>query len=645
MNCGAGVRAGNVAGSNNSAEHEDEPASALLVAVRYALLLLTCIGALNYFLWRIGVVNPAVPVYSWIVYAAELVGFARAFMLLLPAVRLIHRACTPAPPGLSVDVFIPTHDEPVDIVRRTVLAALAIRYPHETWLLDDGERPQMEELAREAGCRYVARSDHRNAKAGNLNHALSLASGEFVALFDADHVASAFFLDRTLGYFRDPRLAFVQTPQDFFNFDSFEHLRPKRTWSNGASFFHRVVLRTRDASNSTMYTGSSAVFRRQALDDVSGFSAGVVEDLRTSFRLHAAGWRSAFHPETLGAGLAPQTAAAYYGQHRRWTQDSLHLLVSENVIGQRGLTFAQRLAYLFLVASNLEWWRHIFVYALPIVILVTGILPVRTDAPTFLAYFVPYLFVTTIALAELSRGHGRPDESAVYNLAKCPASLVATFTAHREPRFRVTPKTRTLDVWPGAPFTYGFLIATLGAIVFACGEAGAGRSPFPPATLAVLLIWAAFHVLTAVRLLMLERRCARDRRALTRFDERFPLTITRSDDPGTRFNVDVVAASADGLTLRTRDDQSLPPAGDYRGVLDIAGLHLPFELSLREAGLGGGLRWPDALRTLFDLLLHQRALERLGAADPGDRGGLFRPAGISRRRYPKPYPNRASQTP
>jgi cellulose synthase (UDP-forming) len=617
-----------MAGSNNSADRADDAASASLVAMRFALLLLTCIAALIYFLWRIGVVNPAFPVYSWIVYAAELVGFARVFMLLQPAVRVIHRERPPAPPGLSVDVFIPTYDEPVDIVRRTVLAALAIRYPHETWLLDDGERPQMEELARETGCRYIGRTDHRNAKAGNLNHALSLASGDFVALFDADHVASASFLDRTLGYFRDARLAFVQTPQDFFNFDSFQHLRPGRSTSNGASFFHRVVLRSRDASNSTMYTGSSAVFRRRALDDVSGFSTVMLtEDVTTSFRLHAAGWRSVFHPEILSAGLGPQTAATFYGQHVRWAQDSLRLLVSGNVFADRGATFAQRLSYLFQVASNFECWRHLFVYALPIVILLTGVLPVRTDAPTFLAYFVPYFLLTTLAVTELSRGHVRFDESGIYNLARCPASLVATFTAYREPRFRVTPKTRTQDVWPGAPFTYAFLIATLGAMVFAGGQAAAGRSPFPPATLAVLLVWAAYHVVTAVRLLLLERRCARDRRSLTRFEESAPLTIERRDDPRIRFNVNVAATSADGLTLRPRVGDPVPPAGEYQGVLDIAELHHPFELTLRDAGLGGPVTWPNAAaRASFDLLVHQRAIERLARADRGDRGGLLRSA-------------------
>ena len=609
------------------------PAPAPLVAVRYALLLLTCITALIYFSWRTAVVNPAFPVYSWIVYAAELVGFARVLMFMLSTVRMTHREPPPAPPGLSVDVFIPTYDEPIDVVRRTVLAALAIRYPHETWLLDDGERPQMQQLASETGCRYVGRTEHHHAKAGNLNHALALARGEFIAFFDADHIAGPRFLDRTLGYFCDPRLAFVQTPQEFFNFDSFEHLRTQHTLSTGASFFHHVVQRSRDASNSTLFSGSSAVFRRQALDDVGGFSAATLtEDVHTSFRLHAAGWRSLFHPEILSAGLGPHTASAYYVQRLRWAQDSLQLLAHERAFMRHGPSLGQRLSYLFHVASNVEGWRHVFIYALPIVILVTGVLPVQTDAATFLAYFVPYVLFTTLAVTELARGHGHPDESAVYNLARCPASIVAAFTWHHERQFRVTPKTRTQAVWLGAPFTYAVLIATLGAIAFACGEALAGRSPFPPGTLAVLVVWAAYHVVTAARLLLLERHCARDRRAVTRFDDNFRLTIAANGDPAQRFEVEVVSASADGFTLRGHNDDPVPLAGEYHGIVDLADLHLPFALTLREKGLGGTVRWPTATaRATFDLLLHERALERLAAADRGDLGGLLHSAGISRR--------------
>jgi cellulose synthase (UDP-forming) len=608
----------------------DVPASSSLVAARYALLLLACLTALIYFQWRTGVMNPAFPVYSWIVFAAELLGFARAVMFLLSTVRVPHHDPPPAPPaGLTVDVFVPTYNEPVDIVRRTALAAMAIRYPHETWILDDGQRPQMQELATEIGCRYAGRAEYVDAKAGNLNHALSLAGGEFVATFDADHVADPNFLDRTLGYFQDERLAFVQTPQEFFNVDSFEHLTPRRTQSNGASFFHRVVQRSRDASNSTIFSGSSAVFRRRALDDVGGFATSTIsEDVHTSLQLHAAGWRSAFHPEVLSAGMGPLNAAGYFGQRLRWSQDAVQLLLRERIMTRPGLTPGQRITYLIHIASNLEGWRHLFTYALPIVILITGILPVRTDAASFLFHFVPYFIATTLAVSEFMRGHGRPDEGAVYNLARCPAAIVATFTAYRERRFHVTPKTRGLRRgFPAILFADALLLSTLGAAVFAGAQFIAGRSPFAAGTLGVLLTWAAYHIVTAGRLLKLERRCARDRRALTRFDETLPATLSPLAGPQTQYAVDVRVASADGFAVRGRGSAPPPPAGAYRGTIDVAHAHFGFEFTVRAGTAGGSVHWAGAAqRTAFDLLLHQRAIQRFTAADPGDRGGVLRPA-------------------
>jgi cellulose synthase (UDP-forming) len=611
----------------------DRPAPASLVTIRYALLVLACAAALYYFQWRIGVFNPAYPVYSWIVFVAELIGFARTFLFLLVAVRVPHRASVPAaPPRLTVDVFIPTVNEPIEILRRTALAALAIEYPHETWILDDGSRAEIRELAGDIGCRYAARTEHNDTKAGNLNHALSLAHGEFIAIFDADHVAAPHFLERTLGYFSDERLAFVQTPQELFNADSFDHLRPARTTSNGASFFHRIVQRSRDASNSTIYSGSSAVLRRRALDAIGGFATGTIsEDVHTSFRLHAAGWGSIFHPEILSAGMGPFNAAAYCAQRLRWSQDTLQLLLCENLFAHPALSSRQRLAYIIHAASNLEGWRHAFIYALPIVILFTGIVPLQTNAQSFLAHFLPYFVVTNLAASEFARGHLRVDESAVYNLARMPASILAAFTAHGAHRWRVTPKTRGTPVRaPEMRFTEAVLGLSLAAIAFACFEAFAGHSQLGGGALAIVVMWAAYHLIIAARLLALERRCARNRRATTRFAEQLPATIQRTDDPQTAYAVDIVAASADGFTLRARNGSTTPPAGTYDGVLEAGTARYAFNIDLADLRCGGSVRWPgDATRTAFDLNLHERAIERLGAADRGDRESLFRPGNLA----------------
>ena len=113
-----------------------------------------------------------------------------------------------------------------------------ITVPHTTYLLDDGDRPEMAELAERLGARHLTRPDHAHAKAGNVNHALEVTSGDLVLVLDADHVPLPTILESTVGYFDDPLLALVQTPHDFSNRDSVQHTQPQR---NEQSLFYRVV--------------------------------------------------------------------------------------------------------------------------------------------------------------------------------------------------------------------------------------------------------------------------------------------------------------------------------------------------------------------------------------------------------------------
>lgn len=159
--------------------------------------------------WRLGTLNPKGPFFSGLIYAAELFGFVTALLHLFMAWRLSERRARPPRPGITVDVFIPTYSESVDLVRKTLLAAMATDYPHRTWLLDDGRRPGMRALATEIGCDYLTRPDNLHAKAGDLKHALAHSEGEPIAAFDADHAPRRNFLVCTLGYFDDPGVAFA----------------------------------------------------------------------------------------------------------------------------------------------------------------------------------------------------------------------------------------------------------------------------------------------------------------------------------------------------------------------------------------------------------------------------------------------------
>lgn len=170
----------------------------------------------------------------------------------------------PAPGGRTVDVFIATYNEPLEIVLTSAIAARNITYPHNTWILDDGNRPEFADAARRIGVGYIVRGPDwdgrpRFAKAGNVNNALFHTTGEFIAVFDADQVPDPSFLERVLGYFDDPEVAFVQTPQRFWNVPRSDPL------GSGADLFYGPIQQGKDGWGAAFFCGSNAVLRREAL--------------------------------------------------------------------------------------------------------------------------------------------------------------------------------------------------------------------------------------------------------------------------------------------------------------------------------------------------------------------------------------------
>ena len=188
----------------------------------------------------------------------------------------------------SVDLMIPTYNEDLAIVKGTVYASLALDWPKDKltiWLLDDGGREEFRQFAEEVGIRYVARATHEHAKAGNLNHALKLASGELVAIFDCDHLPTRSFLQMTVGwFFKDPSLGLVQTPHHFFSADPFErNLHRFRKMPNEGALFYGLVQDGNDMWDATFFCGSCAVIKRSALDEIGGLAVETVtEDAHTS---------------------------------------------------------------------------------------------------------------------------------------------------------------------------------------------------------------------------------------------------------------------------------------------------------------------------------------------------------------------------
>ena len=368
--------------------------------------------------------------------------------------RLTSRDAAPAAPGAHVAVLIPTFNEPADILRPTILGALGLQYwpQPEVWVLDDGEREWVAEMCEELGVRYLARPAPReHAKAGNLNHALRHVEAEFLVIVDADHVTLPHFLDRTLGYMTDPKVAFVQSPQAFFN-RSFQHSRSvDDPLLNEQSLFYDVICRGKDRDNACFWCGSSALVRREALLAVGGVATEtVVEDTHTAMKLHQAGWRSVYHPEVLAVGLAPEEVSAFLTQRGRWASGCYQVLRRDNPLFARGLGLRQRLHYFSSVTHYLEGPQRLVGLLVPPLVLLTGTVPLAAPAGLYLALFVPQLVFVPLATRALAHGRFRFGESERYTLVRVIAYTKAAAAFFRSGRttFKVTPKgAATESLW------------------------------------------------------------------------------------------------------------------------------------------------------------------------------------------------------
>jgi cellulose synthase/poly-beta-1,6-N-acetylglucosamine synthase-like glycosyltransferase len=531
--------------------------------------------------WRWGFsLNPHAIVFSIVLIVAETYGLINSFFLIATVWRLKYRDPPPAPAGLVVDVFITNYDEPLEVLRRTAIGARAIRYPHRTWLLDDGKREEVKAMADALGIGYIRREGNEHAKAGNLNHAMSVTDGQYILQLDADHVPLPNILHRLLGYFNDPEVAFVQSPQDFYNTDSFTHVvneEERSLWEENRIFFS-LLQPGKDYWNAAFFCGSCGVLRRSAFEEIGGFSTKTItEDMETSIVLHGRGWKSAYHGETLAYGLAPSSALAYHVQRLRWGQGSMQILRKLNPLTYPGLTVPQRLAYLSSTATYLDGFQKLVFYLAPVVFFLTGWLPVNVTNSQLVLRLVPYVILTVISFELLSRGTGWILISERYNMAKFWTYIRACggFFATRPLKFNVTPKGTG-----EAPFeTYApqlaVLVISLGSVVWATVAYHNGWVDYHApgwASLAFWLngFWIAWNVYFA-GFVVLQSRGSRQQRIDHRFLDAFPIRITATDKEGKEYG-EMLGLTQDlnptGLAFRA--SSQLPDGSQIRVSLPLA---------------------------------------------------------------------------
>ncbi|WP_442948421.1 UDP-forming cellulose synthase catalytic subunit [Nostoc sp.] len=318
----------------------------------------------------------------------------------------------------KVDIYIPTYNEDVEIVRKTAVAALACDYAPEkktVYVLDDGRpekykendprreqfsarREQLRQMCQELGCIHMTRDSNDHAKAGNINTAFEKTDGDLVLILDCDHIPSRQFLLHTMGFFFDPKVSFVQTPHWFYNPDPFErNLVTKGRIPAGNELFYKVLQKGNDFWNAAFFCGSAALIRKSHALEVGGIAVETVtEDCHTALRLHSLGYKSIYYDKIMVAGLAPETFSSYVGQQVRWARGMAQILRLENPVFNRklNLTFAQRICY-FSATSHFLYGYPRLTYAIaPPLFLLFGVNSVQGLGLETLAYALPHILLS-----------------------------------------------------------------------------------------------------------------------------------------------------------------------------------------------------------------------------------------------------------
>ena len=354
----------------------------------------------------------------------------------------------------TIDVFIPTYNEPLKVVKPTLLAAMAMDWPKDKikiHVLDDGKRSDFEQFARQIGINYVTRPDNSYAKAGNINHALGITSGEYIAVFDCDHSPTRTFLQICMGWFyRDKKLVMLQTPHHFFSPDPFEkNLATFRKVPNEGELFYGLVQDGNDLWNATFFCGSCAVLQRKALLEIGGIAVETVtEDAHTALKMHRLGYSTAYLAVPQAAGFATESLSDHVGQRIRWARGMAQIFRIDNPMLGPGLKLSQRLCYLNAMLHFFYGLPRIVFLTAPLAYMFFGAHVIYASAWTIAVYALPHLIHSSLTNSRMQGEFRHSFWAEVYESVLAWYILRPTLVAVINPKlgkFNVTAKGGLID--------------------------------------------------------------------------------------------------------------------------------------------------------------------------------------------------------
>jgi cellulose synthase (UDP-forming) len=466
-------------------------------AVRTAAAATVIFFNAKYIWWRFADTLPVAgltPDYVWavLVFAAELIAISQVSLHTLLFIRLSDRKEQADEYELqlrqldrlpSVDVFIPTVNESLELLRETIRAALNIDWPNCTvWVLDDGRRPEVEAYCEQYDVNYLTRDTSKGYKAGNMNNALDKSDGSFILSIDADFVVYPQILYRTVGFMQDESIGIVQTPGNLTNPDPVQYnLLGESAWPEEQRVFTDIVQPARDVWDNAFCYGGTFLVRRSALEAIGGIpEESITEDLYSSYMLRAKGYTVRYLNETLSSGLAAESLASFIKQRVRWALGTMQCLyLRGGPLRATGLSLLDRMFFLDPIIFYLSFFWPFFILIAPCVYWWTGIPPFNAAVGHLITMLIPRMTVSMIVMYWLTNRRVVPIVSELGRIVSIfyliPAILRGIFDPFGH-AFQVTLKGETREKhtvqWPALR---GFLIVaglTMGGMLFSLSSHG-----------------------------------------------------------------------------------------------------------------------------------------------------------------------------
>lgn len=482
-----------------------------------AMIVLSISASSRYMYWRVtdtvGFTNWVDACFGFGLLLAELYAFLVLLIGYFQTAWPLQRRPVPMPQDVdtwpSVDVFIPTYNEPLEVVKQTVFSAMQMDWPGDrlhVYVLDDGRREEFRDFCQELGVGYLTRDNNAHAKAGNINAALAVTDSEYVTIFDCDHIPTRSFLQICMGWFiRDPKLAMLQTPHHFFSPDPFEkNLDTFHAMPNEGELFYGIVQDGNDLWNAAFFCGSCAIIKRAPLLEIGGVAVETVtEDAHTALKLSRHGYNTAYLALPQAAGLATESLSAHVGQRIRWARGMAQICRVDNPLFGPGLKLGQRLCYFNAMLHFFYGLPRLVFLTAPLAYLLFSAHVFQATAAMITAYALPHMMHASITNSRIQGRFRYSFWNEVYESVLAWYIMRPVLVAFVNPKlgkFNVTAKGGVIEQsyfdWSIArPYLILLLLNLLGFVVGIWRMVAVGPSSEVFTTLVINMVWTAYNII------------------------------------------------------------------------------------------------------------------------------------------------------